>query len=138
MNYSSIKDDITNLLLGCSQKRHEQKKHPFTVIVEGNIGAGKSSFLKQFKESKIIEICQEPIQKWKNVGGENLLQNMYLNPKKYGHQFQSYVQLCMLENHVKIGHKQVKLMERSIYSSQYIFSNNLYKSSFLTGSEYEV
>lgn len=46
---------------------------PFTVLVEGNIGAGKTTFLNHFKKCDDVCIYTEPIEKWCNVRGYNLL-----------------------------------------------------------------
>lgn len=48
-------------------------KPKFTVCVEGNIGSGKSTLLKHFSEFADVEVFQEPVQKWRNVRGYNLL-----------------------------------------------------------------
>ena len=45
----------------------------FQVAVEGNIGSGKSTFLKYFRESENVEIASEPVEMWKNVRGHNTL-----------------------------------------------------------------
>lgn len=46
---------------------------PFTVLVEGNIGAGKSSFLFHFEKNENVDLFPEPVEKWRDVRGENLL-----------------------------------------------------------------
>ena len=59
-------------------------KKTYTVLVEGNIGCGKSTFLKLFnKYSDHIELLQEPLDKWQNVNGCNLLHMMYDDPQRY-------------------------------------------------------
>ena len=59
-------------------------KRPFTVMVEGNIGSGKSTYLKHFtKEAKLsdnVEVVMEPVEKWRNLNTHNLLQMMYEDP----------------------------------------------------------
>lgn len=47
---------------------------PFTVFIEGNIGSGKTTFLNHFQQFQ-DKICliTEPVQKWRNVRGVNLL-----------------------------------------------------------------
>jgi len=48
---------------------------PFTIVVEGNIGSGKSTFLNQFSSLANVDVLAEPISKWCNVDGKhNLLQ----------------------------------------------------------------
>lgn len=46
---------------------------PFTVVVEGNIGSGKTTFLNHFNKFTDVEVLQEPVDKWRNVQGHNLL-----------------------------------------------------------------
>jgi len=112
---------------------------PFTVVVEGNIGSGKTTFLEHFKKfSEQVEIVAEPVEKWRNAKGHNLLQMMYENPSRWSLTFQTYVQLTMLQNHTMDTSKNVKLMERSIFSAKYCFVENLMRSGKMPLSEYEV
>ena len=56
---------------------------PFTVLVEGNIGSGKSTYLKHFsKLSKDVDIITEPVDKWRDLNSHNLLQMMYEDPQR--------------------------------------------------------
>lgn len=49
------------------------KNQPFTVLVEGNIGAGKTTFLNHFKKFNDVCLHTEPVDKWRDVNGVNLL-----------------------------------------------------------------
>lgn len=49
------------------------KKQPFTVFIEGNIGAGKTTFLNHFRKYEDVCLHTEPVDKWRNVQGINLL-----------------------------------------------------------------
>jgi len=112
---------------------------PFTVVVEGNIGSGKTTFLEHFKKfSDEVEILAEPVDKWRDIKGHNLLQMMYEDPSRWSLTFQTYVQLTMLQNHTMNMSKNVKLMERSIFSAKHCFVENLMKSGKMPLSEYEV
>lgn len=111
----------------------------YTVLVEGNIGSGKTTFLEHFKTfGDEVEIIAEPIDKWRNRKGYNLLQLMYEDPTRWSLIFQTYVQLTLLQNHTKRISKTLKLMERSIFSVRYCFMENLKKSGRMPASEYEV
>ena len=79
----------------------EKTKRPFTVIVEGNIGSGKSTFLEHFNTKTIVDVLTEPVEEWRNLCGHNILQLMYENPSRWSHLFQSYVQLTMTKHHVQ-------------------------------------
>ena len=89
-------------------KDKQRKNRPFTVVVEGNIGSGKTTFLDHFMKKEMVQVVTEPVEEWRNVGGHNLLQLMYENPSRWSHLFQSYVQLTMLKNHVEGISSKVK------------------------------
>ncbi|XP_037950479.1 deoxynucleoside kinase-like isoform X1 [Teleopsis dalmanni] len=112
---------------------------PFTVLIEGNIGSGKTTFLKYFeKYEKEICLMTEPVEKWRNVKGVNLFELMYKEPYRWAMPFQSYVTLTMLKNHTEQTSKRIKLMERSIYSARYCFVENMYKNKTIDEGMYHV
>ena len=54
--------------------------------IEGNIGAGKSTILRLISASfNDVEFIEEPVKEWQNLGGENLLDAFYKDPKRYLH-----------------------------------------------------
>lgn len=57
-------------------------KQPFTVVIEGNIGSGKSSLLdfmsRKFSPSSAL-ILDEPLEIWQNYDGVNLLVRIYFS-----------------------------------------------------------
>ena len=61
----------------------QDPRRPFTVCVEGNIGCGKTTFLEHFSQfEKQVEVLTEPVDRWRNVNGHNLLQLMYEDPER--------------------------------------------------------
>lgn len=103
----------------------------FTVAVEGNIGSGKTTFLEHFSKHDGVCVLAEPVEQWRNLNGHNLLALMYEDPTKWSFTFQSYVQLTMLQNHLKPTPFPIKLMERSIYSARYCFVEKLTRDGLL-------
>lgn len=107
-----------------------------TVFIEGNIGAGKSTLINLLSESNFITTFQEPVGKWQNLNGSNLLNMMYDDPEKYSFAFQSYVMLTMMQQHTaKVEENKIKVMERSIFTSKNCFvqamiENNVIESPF--------
>ena len=64
---------------------------PYTILIEGNVGSGKSTTLKYFSERRSdVEIVYEPVSKWQNVSGVDLLQLMFDHPQRYSGTFQFY------------------------------------------------
>lgn len=109
-----------------------------TIIVEGNIGAGKTTFLNYMARNGNVQIFPEAIEKWTNLNGINLLECMYENPAKWSYTFQSYALLTHLENHLSIFEKDIKLMERSIYSTRYCFCEAFLLEQNMEKASYEV
>ncbi|XP_018008077.1 deoxynucleoside kinase [Hyalella azteca] len=120
------------------RQKNAQNSHPITICVEGNIGSGKTTLLNQLSARPDVEVLQEPVEKWRNVKGKNLLDLMYLDPLRWSHLFQSYVQLTMVQMHMKPCHAKVKIMERSIHSARYCFVENMFRTGRMSEPEYNV
>lgn len=124
----------------------KKSKNLTTIVVEGNIGSGKTTFLEHFSTisqstQRHTEVFGEPIEKWRNVRGINLFELLYEDINRWCFPFQSYVQLSMLEIHQKepkTNDISIKLMERSIYSARYCFVENLFRTNRLKPEEYIV
>ena len=111
-----------------------------TVSVEGNIGAGKSTlcnYIASRYPNDITVLC-EPIDKWQNCSGHNILDLFYKDPCKYSFLFQSYVQLTLLRQLVEEVPTKIKLCERSLFSAKYCFVQNLREEEKLAEPEYAV
>ena len=52
-----------------SKKKENNRPPTKTIIVEGNIGAGKTTFLKPFMNQPNIEVVPEPVEKWRKYAG---------------------------------------------------------------------
>ncbi len=112
------------------------EKKTFTVLIEGNIGCGKTTLLKHFASDSAS--FEEPVNLWQNVNGHNLLQLLYGDPKRWASLFQSYVMLTTVKNHLTNCAGAVKIMERSLFSSQYCFATNFYQTGKLNDPEYQI
>ena len=118
----------------------EKQQRPFTVVVEGNIGSGKTTFLEILRKNEMLQVITEPVEEWRNIGGHNLLKLSYENPTRWSYLFHSLVQLTMTKNHLlKIpSTKQIKIMERSLFSNRYCFTKLLHDTGKLLDSEFVV
>ena len=59
------------LVLTKKKKIHTgESRMPYTVVVEGNVGAGKSTFVEILaREDARISPVPEPVSAWQNVSG---------------------------------------------------------------------
>lgn len=114
------------------------RSRPFTVSIEGNIGSGKSTFLKYFSSMPGVATHQEPIDLWTNLKGHNLLGKLYEDPQRWSFLFQSYVQLTRLNIHLQDSNSPVKLIERSLQNNRYCFVESGHDCGHLKAAEYSV
>jgi deoxynucleoside kinase len=127
---------------------------PFTILVEGNVGAGKSTFLKYFENRTGIILVPEPVEKWQNISGTDLLAKLYQDGRRWSGAFQLYSTLTRIQDSInsykaaeetalgeKLPQRQqrqrpIRIMERSIYSGRYCFLESL--RGDLTAAEFAV
>jgi len=112
----------------------------FIVSVEGNIGSGKSTFLKHLKkysqnnEKYNIVFVQEPVDEWNNIRdstGKNILEMFYADQEANSFSFQimAYItRLKKLLDVIKNGENQLIICERSLETDKYVFAKMLYDS----------
>ena len=114
---------------------------PVIIYVEGNIGTGKSTFLKQLDDTTLktkynYDVIYEPVDKWQNIG---ILEKFYSDPKKYCYLFQSY---CLFTRFQLLQNIDQNLnyifIERSIFSDKYVFANGCWKLGQLEHIEYDI
>ena len=106
--------------------------------IEGNIGAGKTTILKIIgKTFKDVSFVEEPISKWQNLGGENLLEKFYKNPERWCYSFEFYSMLTKVEALIKGANcdKSIIIIERSLLSNK-IFIDISKKMNKLNEMEY--
>lgn len=111
-------------------------------IVEGNIGAGKSTFLKLIEQNlPHISIALEPLHNWQSSEhGQSLLNNFYTEPKRWAYTLETLTMMCRVREHlIEQQHKNPnRIMERSIYSGHYCFAKNGYEHGFMNDIEWQM
>ena len=99
----------------------EKIKTKKIYALEGNIGAGKTAIMKiigQYFTS--VEFVEEPVSQWQNLGGMNLLDAFYSDPKRWGFSFEFFSMLSKIKALLNAANsdKPVIVIERSILSNR--------------------
>ena len=102
------------------------------ITVEGNIGAGQSSFVKSLcdllsSRGHAVTLIPEPLDIWTDIGGENMLKLYYENKQRWAFTFQILALASMTTNELKAKELSsdgttIVIMERSVISTFEIFS----------------
>jgi deoxyadenosine/deoxycytidine kinase len=109
-------------------------------IVEGNIGAGKSTFLKVMHQHLAqVKVVLEPLASWDSrEHGGSLLENFIQDSHRWSYTMETFAMMCRVREHVYHQERNETdlLVERSIYSGHYVFSVNGYQQGFMTQQEW--
>lgn len=112
-------------------------------IVEGNIGAGKSTFLRLIQEKLGIEVVYEPTDKWQRKDKEgNLLDLFYKDTPRWAYTFQSYAFITRIQaqvEHEATNHSDApQVYERSVYCDRYCFAKNCFEMGAMSELEWTI
>lgn len=118
---------------------------PLIISVEGNIGSGKSTFVRRMKdEFKDIIFLQEPVDEWANVAdfkGETILSKFYKDQKAYSFSFQmmAYIsRLSLLKKTVEENPNSVIVTERCLLTDRFVFAKMLYDEGKIEDINYTI
>ncbi|MGE0207158.1 MAG: deoxynucleoside kinase [Candidatus Babeliales bacterium] len=117
------------------------KNNTMGLSLEGNIGAGKSTFLGLINQWLDVQIVYEPHTKWQDVGGFNILDSFYQDPSRWAYTFQTYAFVSRVveqEKYARHATKAVQVLERSIYSDRYCFAKNCFEMGTMTALEWKL
>ena len=116
------------------------------ISIEGNIGSGKSTIVKQLKhynKSNYIFV-EEPVDEWSSIcdeNGECILSHFYKNNKQYSFQFQmmAYIsRLNILREIIKKNPNAVIITERCLFTDKYVFAKMLFDNGDMSKIEYDI
>ncbi len=120
-------------------------------LLEGNLGAGKSTMLALIKHHlPYLSVVTEPVNSWHSDNSqESLLGHFYKDTPRWAYTMELFTMMTRVKEHLK---EQVssnssysldpsdnyipKVMERSLYSGYYCFAKNGYEQGFLTYEEW--
>ena len=98
------------------------------IVIQGNIGSGKSTWVNHLKERYINrpDICflQEPVDEWlsiKDANGVNVLEHYYNDQHKYAFMFQmmAYIsRLSILKRAIESNKYRIIITERCLFTDR--------------------
>ncbi len=113
-----------------------------SFIIEGNIGAGKSTFLRLIDEKLPAQIVYEPLDQWQKASpDQNLLDHFYKDTKRWAYTFQSYAFITrVMQQHKKQLETGalLQVLERSVYSDRYCFAKNCFEMGTMSSLEWSL
>ena len=114
------------------------------ISIEGNIGSGKSTILKQLKKySDDLVYVDEPVSQWQSItdsNNKNILELFYQDQKKYSFSFQILAYITRLKSLIdayKSNPHKIIICERSIYTDKYVFAKMLYEQGNIEEIEWK-
>lgn len=114
------------------------------ISIEGNIGSGKSTILKQLKNyTDNIVYIDEPVDEWESIKDSNnnsILELFYANQEKHAFNFQilAYItRLRLIINAIKINKNKIIICERSIFTDKYVFAKMLFDQNKISDIEWK-
>jgi deoxyadenosine/deoxycytidine kinase len=118
------------------------------IVVQGNIGSGKSTFVEKLKAryNARNDICflQEPVNEWltiKDKQGVNILENYYKDQQKYAFMFQmmAYIsRLTILKRAIESNLYKYIITERCLNTDRNVFCKMLYDDGLIEEIGYQI
>ena len=122
---------------------------PTIISIEGNIGSGKSTYVKILKEyidenyPQMAYFLEEPVSTWQNINsedGKNIIECFYANQEKYSFSFQmlAYIsRLALLQEAIQKGYEYI-FTERCVFTDKNVFAKMLFDSGKIDKINYEI
>lgn len=110
-------------------------------IIEGNIGTGKSTFLKKLNEDLNCDIIYEPLEQWidtKDQNGKNILDHFYKDTNRWCFTFQVNALITRSISINKPQESKYRFVERSVFTDKHVFAENSYKSGNMNQIEMDL
>jgi len=140
VNYLSIEMFLESTVDTRIYMMHNNK--PQCFVLEGNIGAGKSTFLKKLGDYLDVQLVFEPHHKWQDViDNENILQKFYSDTSRWAYTFQSYAFVTRVkeqQEHAARDTSGIQVLERSVYSDRYCFAKQCFENGFMNKLEWQL
>jgi len=115
------------------------------IYIEGNIGSGKSTFLKTLSScldnsKNNISFITEPVDEWIvqiDEHGKNILNHFYEDQTRWAFTFQMNSFISRIRR-MEQQKNEINIIERSVFTDRYCFAKNCYESGKMNKMEYDI
>jgi deoxyadenosine/deoxycytidine kinase len=111
------------------------------ILLEGNIGAGKTTVGRTMASSGTFGFIEEPTTMWREGFASNMLELFYEDPQRWAFTFQ----VCAFNTRAKTWNEVLQrtehsrvVLERSIFCDRYVFAENCYRTGLMSLTEYQL
>jgi deoxycitidine kinase len=111
------------------------------ILLEGNIGAGKTTVGKAIAASGAFGFIEEPTRAWRENFATNMLDNLYRDIERWAFTFQICTFITRAKTWPEISaltDKRRVILERSVYCDRFVFVENFYRSGVISLTEYQL
>jgi len=117
------------------------QKGRIMILIEGNIGAGKTTVGRALADSGDFGFIEEPTKAWQEDFACNMLELFYSDPHRWSFTFQT----CAFITRAKTWHEVLAatdhdrvILERSIFCDRFVFAENCYRTGLMSLVEYQL
>jgi deoxyadenosine/deoxycytidine kinase len=127
--------------VGWGAVRREKADDKLMVLIEGNIGAGKTTVGKTITAAGTFGFIEEPTRAWREDFASNMLENLYSDISRWAFTFQICTFITRVKTWPEVAahtdqHRVV--LERSIFCDRFVFVENFYRTGVMTRTEYQL
>ena len=116
-----------------------------TISIEGNIGVGKSTFVRIIKQNIAnSEIVDEPVSLWKGLvdsDGQNILGKFYSDIPRWAYSFQNLAcitRMMKIEETIQTSDAKYIFLDRSLGTDKNVFEKMLYDNKQISEIEHQM
>ena len=117
------------------------QKDRIMILIEGNIGAGKTTVGRTLADSGEFGFVEEPTRAWQEDFSSNMLELFYTDTHRWAFTFQT----CAFITRAKTWHEVLVvtdhdrvILERSVFCDRHVFAENCYRTGLMSQAEYEL
>jgi deoxyadenosine/deoxycytidine kinase len=111
------------------------------ILLEGNIGAGKTTVGRIIAASGQFNFIEEPTETWREGFASNMLELFYQDAKRWGLTFQMCALLTRAKTWQEVSqhsdHRPI-ILERSVFCDRFVFAENGYRTGLFSLAEYQL